>query len=597
MQRVRADAGAESQLPRDRPFVGQAVRAARVAGPADRQCRAPTRLRAIGTSDLPYRQEMSWDSTYNDVYLVDLKTGARRKVLDHMGAARHDVARRQVPAVLRRTRACTGSRRTSRHGVRVNLTERLPVKFFDESHDSPSAAAEPRHGRLDRRRQVGAAVRPVRHLGNPSGRHEPAHDHGRRGPQAEASCSAIRTLDERRRRARSRRQADAALDDQRRDAGARASTACPSPAARPEKIVMMDKALGASDQGEERRRRGVHGVDDSTSSRIYWVSDTSFASPKKITDANPQQAEFVWGKAENIKYINADGKTLQRDADQAGQLRPDEEVSDDGLHLRGADAGPARLPRAERRHEHQHHALRQQRLRGAAAGHLVRNRLSGPERDEVRHSGDQHVVAQGYIDPKRIGIQGHSWGGYQITYMITQTNIFARGPGGRVGVEHDQRLRRHPLGHGHGAPVPVREDAEPHRRDAVGCAAAVHRELADLLGGARSTRRTSRFTTTRTTPCRGTRASSSTWRCAGSARKRSCSTTTAQPHGLSNRDYMKHWTVHMDEFFDHYLLGKPRPEWMDKGVSFLERGTRDVSGMFKKPVAPAANPTRSRRRQ
>jgi hypothetical protein len=51
---------------------------------------------------------------------------------------------------------------------------------------------------------------------------------------------------------------------------------------------------------------------------------------------------------------------------------------------------------------------------------------------------------------------------------------------------------------------------------------------------------------------------------------------------------MKHWTVHMDEFFDHYLLGKPRPEWMDKGVSFLDRGTRDVSGMFKKIVVPPA---------
>ena len=37
------------------------------------------------------------------------------------------------------------------------------------------------------------------------------------------------------------------------------------------------------------------------------------------------------------------------------------------------------------------------------------------------------VVAQGYIDPKRIGIQGHSWGGYQITHLITQTNMFARG--------------------------------------------------------------------------------------------------------------------------------------------------------------------------
>ena len=55
-------------------------------------------------------------------------------------------------------------------------------------------------------------------------------------------------------------------------------------------------------------------------------------------------------------------------------------------------------------------------------------------------------------------------------------------------------------------------------------------------------------------------------------------------HGLRNRDNMKHFTVHMDEFFDHYLLGRPRPEWMDKGVPYLERGTRDVSPLFKKKV-------------
>ena len=56
---------------------------------------------------------------------------------------------------------------------------------------------------------------------------------------------------------------------------------------------------------------------------------------------------------------------------------------------------------------------------------------------------------------------------------------------------------------------------------------------------------------------------------------------------------MKHWTVHQNEFFDHYLLGKPRPAWMDKGVPFLEKGTRDVSPLFKKPVN--APPTESRR--
>ena len=42
----------------------------------------------------------------------------------------------------------------------------------------------------------------------------------------------------------------------------------------------------------------------------------------------------------------------------------------------------------------------------------------------------------------------------------------------------------------------------------------------------------------------------------------------------------------MQEFFDHYLLGKPKPEWMEKGVPFLEKGKRDVSDMFKVGNAP-----------
>ena len=39
----------------------------------------------LGTSDMPYRQEMSWDQTYTDVYLLDLKTGKPKKVLEHWG--------------------------------------------------------------------------------------------------------------------------------------------------------------------------------------------------------------------------------------------------------------------------------------------------------------------------------------------------------------------------------------------------------------------------------------------------------------------------------------------------------------------------------
>ena len=37
---------------------------------------------ALGTSDLPYRQLVSWDRGYEDIYLVNLADGSRKKVLE-----------------------------------------------------------------------------------------------------------------------------------------------------------------------------------------------------------------------------------------------------------------------------------------------------------------------------------------------------------------------------------------------------------------------------------------------------------------------------------------------------------------------------------
>ena len=38
--------------------------------------------------------------------------------------------------------------------------------------------------------------------------------------------------------------------------------------------------------------------------------------------------------------------------------------------------------------------------------------------------GVNHLVKQGFVDEKNVGIQGHSWGGYQAAYILTRTNIF-----------------------------------------------------------------------------------------------------------------------------------------------------------------------------
>ena len=35
------------------------------------------------------------------------------------------------------------------------------------------------------------------------------------------------------------------------------------------------------------------------------------------------------------------------------------------------------------------------------------------------------AIATGVVDPKRVGLQGHSWGGYQTAFTVTQTDMFA----------------------------------------------------------------------------------------------------------------------------------------------------------------------------
>src|SRR5258708_34604804 len=47
--------------------------------------------------------------------------------------------------------------------------------------------------------------------------------------------------------------------------------------------------------------------------------------------------------------------------------------------------------------------------------------------------GIQAVVDKGFVDENAIGIQGHSWGGYQIAYMVTQTNRFKAAAPGAAG--------------------------------------------------------------------------------------------------------------------------------------------------------------------
>ena len=89
--------------------------------------------RAIGTSDLPYRMEASWDQTYNDVYLVELQTGKTTRVLEHWGGGNTTLS--PGGKFVLYFDETTGQWWTYRiaDGKRTNLTEKLGVRFQQDS--------------------------------------------------------------------------------------------------------------------------------------------------------------------------------------------------------------------------------------------------------------------------------------------------------------------------------------------------------------------------------------------------------------------------------------------------------------------------------
>jgi dipeptidyl aminopeptidase/acylaminoacyl peptidase len=180
------------------------------------------------------------------------------------------------------------------------------------------------------------------------------------------------------------------------------------------------------------------------------------------------------------------------------------------------------------------------------------------------------VVEKGFVDEAAIGIQGHSWGGYQIAYMVTQTNRFkAAEAGAPVG---NMTSAYSGIRWGSGMPRQFQYEQtqsriglplfkNPHRfienspvfyADRVNTPLLiVHNDQDDAVPWYQGIEL---FLALRR-----------------NEKEAYLMNYNGEFHGLRRRHNQKDWTVRMQQFFDHHLKGAPKPAWMDKGVPFLER--------------------------
>ena len=166
-------------------------------------------------------------------------------------------------------------------------------------------------------------------------------------------------------------------------------------------------------------------VQDFQDAPAVLVGGPGLADATPMARTNTFQADYAWGRSTLVEYKNAKGERLQ------GAL----------YHPAGYVAGktyPMIVYVYERLSQGLHsYVVPSERSPYNAAvftaqGYFVlqpdivfRPRDPGLAAVDCVTAAVKAVLATGMVDPKRVGLVGHSWGGYEASFIPTQTNLFA----------------------------------------------------------------------------------------------------------------------------------------------------------------------------
>ena len=305
----------------------------------------------------------------------------------------------------------------------------------------------------------------------------------------------------------------------------------------------------------------------------YWVSDTRFRGPRKVTDANPQIAEYLWGRRVLVDYTDQRGNKLQATlalpADyEAGQQYPMIVYFYEKMSQRHHEFS---LPVYDDRPHMSAYA---------SNGYLVLmpdivydvGYPGSSALDDVT-AASKKVVELGYADPERIGLQGHSWGGYETSFILTQTDMFATIVTGAplTNLMSMNNILYKSSGSGNG---PILQWSQGRMADTPWDDPERWRSQSPI-----------EWVPDISTPfliLHGTADGAVDWNQGlelfTAARRLGKEVILLsypdEPHHLAKEANQKDFQIRMKQWFDHFLRGEPAPEWMEGGVPFLEKGRR-----------------------
>jgi dipeptidyl aminopeptidase/acylaminoacyl peptidase len=535
---------------------------------------------ALGRSNLPYRQQISWGTSGNDIYQVNVRTGQKEKLLDYIdGNVTMSPATRYLTWFDGEKKAWLGLDLTTKKPL--NLSEKIPTPVHNELHDTPDEpGAYGTAGWTENDAQFLIydrtdiwAVDPTgtaapRNITEGTGQRENIRFRYARVDPEETSIKPNATL------------LLSAFHLVNKQSGFYRDRFTGNTA--PTRLVMQDRSFGGGGGGFG----GGGGPRKAENADVFmftrgnfqefpdlYTSGPDFTDMRKLSDANPQQKDYSWGTAELVDWRSAhDNSTLQGVLYKPENFDPSkkypmmvyfyERLSDQLNNYVAPSPGGSSINISFY----------------VSRGYLVFTpdipyQIGYPGESALKAvvPGVQSLVSKGFVDEDAIGVQGHSWGGYQIAYLVTKTNIFKAAEAGAPvanmisaygGIRWESGLSRMMQyektqsrigGTLWEAPIHFIENSPIFWADKVQTPLLMMHNDED--GAVPWEQGIEYFVALR-------RLNRPVWML----------NYNGEAHGLRRMANRKDWTIRMQQFFDHYLKGDPMPVWMHEGVPALRKG-------------------------
>ena len=336
-----------------------------------------------------------------------------------------------------------------------------------------------------------------------------------------------------------------------------------------QRLVYDKKSFGRLTKAK-KSDRFLYTVEDYDEFPDYHVADQTFRNPRRVTDANPHQKEFKWGSNILIEYANKNGKRLQ------GVLMIPEDYKD-------GDKYPMLVDFYEK---NSHNLYRFSRFvyrdtpmfyKYVSNGYLVllpdvhfNTRTTHSDMLDCVEAAVKKVIELGYADPEKIGLHGHSFSGQGAALIATKSRMFAAIVAGAAATNLISDFNQ----------LWKSAGTNQHRYDYYGQGRFGTNPFDDReLYIQESALFNAETMDTPLLLLHGTEDGSVEWLQAIEfynalrflGKNVILASYPGQDHHLDRLENQIDFQTKMEEFYDHYLKGKPAPEWMTKGIPYLKK--------------------------